>query len=94
MYRSTNLVTDIRTLYILFILSFVDGSTPSVIKTGFLERHGDSLRSIFKGLAQDPYAVVRHVLELCWTGLWADAKVKRTLKIQVFNETTIAQVHT
>jgi nucleolar pre-ribosomal-associated protein 1 len=76
----------------LFILSFVDANTPSIVKAAFVERHVDPLRSLFKGLAQDPYTVVRHVLELCWTGLWSDVKVKRTLKIQVFNEATIAHV--
>jgi nucleolar pre-ribosomal-associated protein 1 len=85
-------VADIRTLYMFFVLSFVNASTPSSVKTGFVERHGDPLRSVFKGLAQDPYAVVRQVLERCWTGLWSDVKVKRTLKIQVFNEATIAHV--
>jgi hypothetical protein len=83
---------DIRTYYMLFVLSFIQSSTPTAVKASFMERSGEHLRSIFKGLFQDSYVVIRHVLELCWTGLWSDVKVKRTAKIQVFNESTITQV--
>ena len=83
---------DIRTLYILFILSFLDTTTPSSVKAAFLEQHRDAFTSIFKGLWQDTYSVIRRVLEVCWSGLWADAKLKRTLKIQVFSEATLSQV--
>lgn len=86
------LTTDIRTLYMLFVLSFLGTTTPGAIKSNFIERHGDAIKSIFKGLSQDPYPVVRHVLELCWTGLWSDVKVKRTLKIQLFNEAIVTHV--
>lgn len=48
--------------------------------------------SIFKGLAQDSYSLIRRVLEVCWSGLWSDQKLKRTLKVQVFSEATLAQV--
>ena len=83
---------DIRTLYVLLVLSFLDVTTPSSVKATFLEQHRDAFTSIFKGLSQDPYAVVRRVLEVCWSGLWADPKLKRTLKIQVFSEVTLSQV--
>jgi nucleolar pre-ribosomal-associated protein 1 len=75
-----------------FILSFigVGGSTP--VKAAFLERHRDAFVSIFKGLIQDSYSVVRRVLEVCWTGIWCDPKLKRTIKIGVFNESTLSHV--
>ncbi|KAK0490295.1 ribosome 60S biogenesis N-terminal-domain-containing protein [Armillaria novae-zelandiae] len=73
---------DIRTLYILFLLSFVV----------FLEQHRDAFVSMFKGLSQDHYSVIRRVLEVSWAGIWSEPKLKRTLKIGVFNETTIAQL--
>ncbi|RDX51579.1 hypothetical protein OH76DRAFT_1554958 [Lentinus brumalis] len=83
---------DIRTLYLLFVLSFVDTTSASSVKVAFLEQHRDAFTSIFKGLWQDPYSVVRRVLEVCWSGLWSDPKLKRTLKIQVFNESTLSQL--
>lgn len=76
----------------LFILSFIDSATAAPIKTAFLEQHKDAFTSIFKGLWQDSYPVIRRVLEICWSGLWSDAKLKRTLKIQVFSEGTLSQV--
>ncbi|KAI0333443.1 hypothetical protein GY45DRAFT_306027 [Cubamyces sp. BRFM 1775] len=83
---------DIRTLYILFVLSFLDTSTGSSVKAAFLEQHRDAFAIIFKCLWQDSYSVIRRVLEICWSGLWSDAKLKRTLKIQVFNESTLSQL--
>ncbi|KAL7281927.1 hypothetical protein ACG7TL_003394 [Trametes sanguinea] len=83
---------DIRTLYILFIISFIDPTTSSSVKTSFLEQHRDAFTIIFKGLWQDSYSVIRRVLEVCWTGLWSDAKIKRTLKIQAFNEIILSQL--
>ena len=76
----------------LFILSFIDSATAAPIKTAFLEQHKDPFTSIFKGLWQDSYLVIRRVLEICWSGLWSDAKLKRTLKIQAFSEGTLLQV--
>lgn len=76
----------------LLVLSFIDPSAPSSVKAMFLEQHRDAFTSIFKGLAQDSYSVIRRVLEICWSGLWSDAKLKRTLKIQVFSEVTLSQV--
>ncbi|KAF5371676.1 hypothetical protein D9758_003519 [Tetrapyrgos nigripes] len=83
---------DIRTLYILFLLSFIDSDTSTQIKTTFLEQHRDALLAIFKGLHQDLYLVIRRVLEVFWSGLWGDAKVKRTVKIGLFGEVTIAHL--
>ncbi|KAF7965769.1 hypothetical protein HWV62_41960, partial [Athelia sp. TMB] len=82
---------DIRTSYILFIISFVDPDTPSIVKQTFLEQHRDVFLSLFKSIAQDPYPLLRRVLEVCWTGIWYDPKIKRTLKIGLFGESTIAQ---
>ena len=62
------------------------------MKAAFLEQRRDIFSSIFRGLWQDPYSVIWKVLEVCWTGLWSDPKVKRTLKVHVFNETVLAQV--
>ncbi|PIL36537.1 hypothetical protein GSI_00226 [Ganoderma sinense ZZ0214-1] len=83
---------DIRTLYILLVLSFVDSTTSSSVKAAFLERHRDAFTSIFKGLWQDSYSLIRRVFEVCWSGLWSDQKLKRTLKVQVFNEATLSQL--
>jgi nucleolar pre-ribosomal-associated protein 1 len=70
----------------------VDSSSPSALKAAFLERHVDALRGIFKGLAADPSRVVRVVFERLWEGVWEDARLKRTLKIALFNEMAVAQV--
>lgn len=83
---------DIRTLFILFLLSFVDGTTSSAVKTAFLEQRRDIFVLLFKGLWQDQYSLVRKVLEVCWTGLWSDQKVRKTLKVGLFNETVLSQV--
>lgn len=83
---------DIRTLYILFILSFVDTTAPTSLKVMFLEQRTESLVAVFKGLGQDPYSVVRLVLEKLWGGLWSDTKLKKTLKIGLFNETVLSHV--
>ncbi|KAJ6613338.1 ribosome 60S biogenesis N-terminal-domain-containing protein [Mycena sp. CBHHK59/15] len=83
---------DIRTLYMFFCLSFVDPESPTQLKTMFLEQHKDAFFSIFRGLAQDSLLVIRKVLEICWTGIWSDPKIKRTLKIGLFSEITVAQL--
>ncbi|KAF8905722.1 ribosome 60S biogenesis N-terminal-domain-containing protein [Gymnopilus junonius] len=77
---------DIRTLYILLLLSFLSPSTPSPIKSLFLEHHRPAFIAIFKGLAGDHYALVRRVLETCWTGVWCDPRVKRSVGVAVFGE--------
>ena len=83
---------DIRTLYINFILSFVDTTVSSSVKTLFLEQRREVFLSMFKGLIQDPYLVVQKVLEVCWAGIWSDHKIKRTLKVGLFNEACLSQV--
>jgi nucleolar pre-ribosomal-associated protein 1 len=62
------------------------------VKSAFLEQRRDVFLSIFKGLSQDSYSVIRKVLEVCWVGLWSDVKVKRTMKIGLFTEVTIGHV--
>lgn len=47
---------------------------------------------MFKGLAHDHYSLARKILEVCWAGIWSDSKVKRTLKVGIFNETTLGHV--
>jgi nucleolar pre-ribosomal-associated protein 1 len=76
----------------LFCLSFVDQDNSTQLKTMFLEQHRDVFFPIFRGLAQDPFLVIRKVLEICWAGIWSDPKIKRTLKIGLFSEITVAQV--
>ncbi|KAF8590297.1 hypothetical protein K439DRAFT_1512242, partial [Ramaria rubella] len=80
---------DVRTLYVSFILSFLSNTTPTPIKLSLLEQHRDVFLLIFKGISQDPYVVARRILEVCWEGIWSDPKIKRTLKIGLFNETTL-----
>lgn len=80
---------DIRTLYILFIFSFVDDTAASSVKSSFLEQRHDIFRSIFGGFDQDPYSLARKILEIAWTGIWLDPKVKRTVKVNVFNEASL-----
>lgn len=85
-------VIDIRTLYINFILSFLTKSTPTQIKVAFLEQHKDTFLSIFKGMDQDPYHVIRYILETCWEGIWNDNKLKRSMKIALFQERTLTHL--
>ncbi|PCH41704.1 hypothetical protein WOLCODRAFT_101082 [Wolfiporia cocos MD-104 SS10] len=83
---------DIRTLFVLFLLSFVDSTTPGAVKATFLEQRRDLFASLFKGLPQDQSSLIRRVLEVCWIGLWSDAKVRRTLKVNLFNEALLSQL--
>jgi nucleolar pre-ribosomal-associated protein 1 len=83
---------DIRTLYISFILQFVQSSTLFIVKTAFLESHREVFLGLFKRLPEDPYLLVRKVLEICWDGIWSDNKLKRTIKIGLFSDQTLNQV--
>lgn len=85
---------DIRSLFVLFLLSFVGSSSSPNVKAIFLEQRRDLLATMFKGLAQDPYPLLRKVLEVCWDGIWSDTKVRRSLKVALFNESTVSQVRT
>lgn len=83
---------DIRTLFILFILSFASASSPTPVKAAMLEDHKDMFTSIFKGINEDSHEVLRRVLEVCWDGVWCDGKISRTAKIRLFGEGTLNQV--
>ncbi|KIL65208.1 hypothetical protein M378DRAFT_162474 [Amanita muscaria Koide BX008] len=83
---------DIRTLYVSFLLSFIQSDSSLQVKTTFLEQHRDAFLAMFKGLHQDAYGLVRRVLELSWSGMWSDLRVKKTLKIFLFNETAIGHL--
>ena len=80
---------DIRTLYITFILQFVETSSLHFIKSTFLESHREVFLAIFKRLHEDPYPLVRTVLEASWEGIWQDNRLKKTLKIALFGEKTL-----
>ena len=62
------------------------------VKVAILDQHRDVFLSIFKGLIGDTYALVRRILETSWTGIWMDPRVRRTVKIAVFGEPTLAHV--
>jgi hypothetical protein len=70
----------------------VDSNNTTQIKTTFIEQHCDAFLVIFKGISQDHYSLARRILEVCWNGIWSDAKLKRTLKVGLFNEVTIEHV--
>ena len=91
-YAFGSFFKDIRTHYVLLLLSFVGADTPTPTKALFLEQHQEPFLAIFKGLNQDHYALARKILEVCWAGIWSDAKLKRTLKVGLFNETTVGHV--
>ncbi|KZO94573.1 hypothetical protein CALVIDRAFT_528779 [Calocera viscosa TUFC12733] len=82
---------DIRTLYMLFLLSFLSASTPSSLKQSFLAQR-DTFTAMFKDLRRDHTNVVRKVLEVSWEGIWEDKRVRRTAKINVFNEWMLNQI--
>jgi len=76
----------------MFLMSFVNTTTSHSIKSLFVERCRDHFGGIFKGLVQDPYALVRQVLEVCWEGIWSDQRIKRTSKIALFGEQNLIYV--
>ncbi|EJT99629.1 hypothetical protein DACRYDRAFT_95959 [Dacryopinax primogenitus] len=82
---------DIRTSYILFLLSFLTPSTPSSLKQSFLSQK-DTFTAIFRDLRRDHTAIIRKVLEVSWGGIWEDRRVRRTAKISVFNEWLLNQI--
>lgn len=69
----------------------VDQSTAPSIKAAFLEQRRVVFMSIFKGLVQDNYSVIQRV-QVCWEGVCSDPKIKRTMKLRLFNEVTILHV--
>ena len=62
------------------------------MKSSFLEQRHDIFRSIFGGLDQDSYSLARKILEVSWAGIWLDPKIKKTLKVNVFNEASLQHV--
>ncbi|KAL5512235.1 hypothetical protein ACEPAG_3520 [Sanghuangporus baumii] len=78
---------DIRTLCLQFICSFLSSS--SHIKAMFLEQYREIFLSIFKGLDNDAYPVVHYILEILWTNIWQDQRLRKTLKVTLFGEKTM-----
>jgi len=70
----------------------VDDSAASSVKSSFLEQRHEIFRSIFSGFDQDPYSLARTILEVAWTGIWLDPKIKKTVKVNVFNEASLHHV--
>lgn len=70
----------------------VDRDTATSIKIAFLEQRREVFSSIFKGLMQDHYIMIKRVLQICWEGVWSDPKIKRTTKLGLFTEVTISHV--
>ncbi|CCA67773.1 hypothetical protein PIIN_01597 [Serendipita indica DSM 11827] len=83
---------DIRTLYIMFLLSFVRSSVAPTIKATFLETQREIFLAIFKRISEDPYPLVKTILEVSWEGIWRDNKIKRTVKIGLFGEQVLSQL--
>ncbi|EAU82375.1 hypothetical protein CC1G_06685 [Coprinopsis cinerea okayama7 len=83
---------DIRTAYIVFLLSFlsnsVDSRVSSQTKTTFLSTpaSASAFHPIFKTLHSDHATVIKRVLEVAWEGVWCDIRISRTLKISVFGD--------
>ena len=73
-------------------MSFVNTTTSHSIKSLFLEQCRDHFGGIFKGLVQDPYALVCRILEVCWEGIWSDQRIKRTSKVALFGEQNLIYV--
>lgn len=84
-------VTDIRTAYILFILSFTTRTTPTAIKMALLDRR-DAFQSIFRDIAKDSYLVVRKILDATWEGVWGDMQLPLSAKVKSFGEQVLKQV--
>jgi len=69
----------------------LDTETPSIIKSGILE-YRDVVGAMFKDISRDHYLVIEKILHTCWWGIWGDGKVRRTLKIALFQERSLEQV--
>ncbi|PWN48866.1 hypothetical protein IE53DRAFT_388932 [Violaceomyces palustris] len=77
---------DIRTLYILFLLSFLSQTYSTSLKISMLELGREFLPNTLKGLVQDPADVVEHVLVVLHEDLVRDEKVPRSKKVGFWNE--------
>ncbi|KAG8877942.1 hypothetical protein FRB97_002907 [Tulasnella sp. 331] len=82
---------DIRTAYISFILSFVDGTTSKAIKLAFLENKSIFL-SIFTDIYQDSLQVLKRTLHIAWDGIWGDAALPLKVKVGLFMEKTLQDI--
>lgn len=84
---------DIRTLWVLFLLSFLrtpsGGSTAPALRIAALGLGKDYYPAILKGLGQDPAPVVAHILLGLHDGILSDeasAKLPRSSIVSLFNE--------
>ena len=77
---------DIRTLYILFLLSFLQKSYSHTLKLRLLDLGRDFLPGILKGLPQDPPDDVQTVLLHLHEDLVKDQKIPRSKKVEFWNE--------
>ncbi|KAJ1598469.1 hypothetical protein NDA14_001308 [Ustilago hordei] len=77
---------DIRTLYILFLLSFLQQSYSHTLKLRLLDLGRDFLPGILKGLPQDPPDVVQTVLLHLHEDLVKDQRIPRSKKVEFWNE--------
>ncbi|EST09588.1 Nucleolar pre-ribosomal-associated protein 1, N-terminal [Kalmanozyma brasiliensis GHG001] len=77
---------DIRTLYILFLLSFLQQSYSHTLKLRLLDLGRDFLPAILKGLPQDPPDVVQIILLHLHEDLIKDQKIPRSKKVEFWNE--------
>lgn len=77
---------DIRTLYILFLLSFLQQGHSHTLKLRLLDLGRDFLPGILKGLPQDPPDVVQTILLHLHEDLVKDQKIPRSKKVEFWNE--------
>ncbi|GAC93665.1 hypothetical protein PHSY_001230 [Pseudozyma hubeiensis SY62] len=77
---------DIRTLYILFLLSFLQQGYSHTLKLRLLDLGRDFLPAILKGLPQDPPDVVQTILLHLHEDLVKDTKIPRSKKVEFWNE--------
>lgn len=77
---------DIRTLYILFLLSFLQQSYSKTLKIRLLDLGRDFLPAMLKGLPQDPPDVVQTILLHLHEDLVKDQRIPRSKKVEFWNE--------
>lgn len=77
---------DIRTLYMLFLLSFLTQTHSHSLKIAVLDLGREHCPSLVKNLVRDPPEVVQHVLVTLHAGLLQDERVPRAKKVTFFNE--------
>ncbi|KAJ3019834.1 hypothetical protein HKX48_001709 [Thoreauomyces humboldtii] len=87
---SSRRTEDIRSLYIRFLLSFLEQGD-GVVKKFMLETK-DLLGAIFKGMSEDSYEEVDYILSTLKRTVVDDASLKRTTKIAFFNNYVLEQI--